>query len=355
MLESREAHGLVRALFEGPLDVVGDVHGEIDALNDLLAVLGYDRRGHHPEGRRLVFVGDLCDRGPDSIAVMERVGEWMERGLAQCVLGNHELNLLRLAPKEGNGWYFDDDHDHAQGKFLVSHKADAASRAWIRRLIQGLPLALERSDLRVVHACWSHASIATVQSAANPDVAALHDAFRDQTYRLLDQDGTLERARQEQTNYRKQLVDPDSLVPLLLASARRDEAVQMSNPVRVLASGMERQAPEPFYSSGKWRMVERAPWWDDYRDDVAVVVGHYWRWPVTVDRAAFGKAGVDLFAGTTAGQGLGPRRNVFCVDYSVGRRFQERLRGQAFRTRLGALRWPERQIAFDDGHIIAAD
>jgi hypothetical protein len=37
---------LVRPLFEGPLDIVGDVHGEIDALRDLLFLrLGYDQAG----------------------------------------------------------------------------------------------------------------------------------------------------------------------------------------------------------------------------------------------------------------------------------------------------------------------
>ena len=94
----------IRALFEGPIDIVGDIHGEIDALRDLLGQLGYDTTGQHPDGRRLVFIGDLTDRGPDSPAVFELVSGLVARGLAQCVLGNHELNLLRQARKEGNGW-----------------------------------------------------------------------------------------------------------------------------------------------------------------------------------------------------------------------------------------------------------
>jgi hypothetical protein len=60
---------LVRPLFDGPIDVVGDVHGEIDALHDLLRHPGYIRHGDHPEGRRLVFLGDLTDRGPDRPSV----------------------------------------------------------------------------------------------------------------------------------------------------------------------------------------------------------------------------------------------------------------------------------------------
>ncbi|HVX57398.1 MAG TPA: metallophosphoesterase, partial [Candidatus Saccharimonadales bacterium] len=113
------------------MDIVGDVHGEVGALLDLLSALGYGANGRHPAGRRLVFVGDLCDRGPDSVAVMELVGELVDRQLAQCVLGNHELNLLRASRKEGNGWYFDDDHDRQEGKFTTSRQASPASRAWI--------------------------------------------------------------------------------------------------------------------------------------------------------------------------------------------------------------------------------
>ena len=97
---------LVRPLFEGPLDVVGDVHGEIEALHALLGHLGYDEEGVHPRGRRLAFIGDLTDRGPDSVAVIDFVRRACERGRAQCVAGNHELNALRNDPKHGNGWFF---------------------------------------------------------------------------------------------------------------------------------------------------------------------------------------------------------------------------------------------------------
>src|ERR1700756_2415469 len=80
---------------DGPLDVVGDVHGELDALTALLAHLGYDAEGGHPDGRHLVFVGDLCDRGPDSPGVIELVQRLVQSGRALVTLGNHEINLLR--------------------------------------------------------------------------------------------------------------------------------------------------------------------------------------------------------------------------------------------------------------------
>ena len=104
----------VAPLLAGPIDVVGDVHGEYLALRQLLSHLGYDQHGEHPGGRRLVFVGDLCDRGPDSPAVIRLVRELIGRDLSQCVLGNHELNVLRQERKNGNGWIFDEHPDHAR-------------------------------------------------------------------------------------------------------------------------------------------------------------------------------------------------------------------------------------------------
>lgn len=340
---------------DGPLDIVGDVHGEVEALRDLLAVLGYDANGRHPEGRRLVFVGDLCDRGPDSVAIMELVGELVDRQLAQCVLGNHELNLLGRSRKEGNGWYFEDDHDREEGKFATSRQADASSRGWIEAFIAQLPIALHSLHLRVVHACWNDNAIQRVASSAEQDASALYDQFEHQSTEALRQDGTLAKAADELRHYHDALRRPESAMVFLPALARKDEANQMANPVRILTSGIERQTTTPFYSSGKWRMVERVAWWDEYTDETPVVIGHYWRWPVPVDRRAFGKEGTDLFAGTTVEQGLGPLANVYCIDYSVGRRFQERLRGGPFMTRLAALRWPERRIAFDDGSVVSID
>ena len=69
-------------LLDGPVDVIGDVHGEIEALSALLGHLGYAPDGRHPAGRRAVFVGDLCDRGPDSPAVLDLVMEWVLAGRA---------------------------------------------------------------------------------------------------------------------------------------------------------------------------------------------------------------------------------------------------------------------------------
>jgi protein phosphatase len=87
------------AHLSGPFDVIGDVHGCRPELDALLARLGWalgaDGRYDHPAGRRLVFVGDPVDRGPDVPGVLELVLELAERGRAAWVPGNHDDKLHR--------------------------------------------------------------------------------------------------------------------------------------------------------------------------------------------------------------------------------------------------------------------
>lgn len=86
----------------GPFDIVGDVHGCFDELLELLTRLGYavtaDGDRHvvsPPEGRKLVFVGDLVDRGPGTPAVLRLVSAMVEAGQAFCVPGNHDVKLVK--------------------------------------------------------------------------------------------------------------------------------------------------------------------------------------------------------------------------------------------------------------------
>jgi len=80
----------------GPFDIIGDIHGCRSELTSLLDRLGYGgspRR--HADGRKVVFLGDLVDRGPDIPGVLRIVMEMVEAGSALCVPGNHEMKLLR--------------------------------------------------------------------------------------------------------------------------------------------------------------------------------------------------------------------------------------------------------------------
>jgi protein phosphatase len=78
----------------GPFDIIGDVHGCLDELTELLAKLGYDGITP-PIGRKAIFVGDLVDRGPGIAGVLRLVMGMVESGAALCVPGNHDIKLMR--------------------------------------------------------------------------------------------------------------------------------------------------------------------------------------------------------------------------------------------------------------------
>lgn len=79
-------------------DAIGDIHGCYAELTELVRKLGYsveDGLLSHPEGRTLVLLGDLTDRGPFNADVFEFVHRnWVEERLL-WVMGNHDDKLLR--------------------------------------------------------------------------------------------------------------------------------------------------------------------------------------------------------------------------------------------------------------------
>jgi protein phosphatase len=140
----------------GPFDIVGDVHGCCDELEDLLALLGYrvDRQGEDvrvtpPPGRTLVFVGDLVDRGPRTPDVLRIAMSMAEQGTALCVEGNHDNKLVRwlsganVKPAHG-----------LQASIDQMAEEDPAFRAAVRKFLGSLPpwLWLDGGALAVAHA-----------------------------------------------------------------------------------------------------------------------------------------------------------------------------------------------------------
>jgi protein phosphatase len=82
------------------LDIIGDIHGLFQEFQLLTGKLGYDwYQGVpvHKGGRKLAFVGDLTDRGPESLKVIETVWElFVKRKIAYYVPGNHCNKLYRF-------------------------------------------------------------------------------------------------------------------------------------------------------------------------------------------------------------------------------------------------------------------
>jgi predicted phosphodiesterase len=84
----------------GSFDIIGDIHGCLTETLLLLEQLGYMitplEEGFQvtpPPNRKVIFLGDLGDRGPDTPGVCRLVMDMIDAGQAYCVLGNHDFKL----------------------------------------------------------------------------------------------------------------------------------------------------------------------------------------------------------------------------------------------------------------------
>lgn len=139
----------------GPFDLIGDVHGCMDELSELIDTLGYARdsagRSAHPEGRTLVFLGDLADRGPQSAAVFGLVVSLVEQDVAQFTPGNHCNKRLRYL--KGNKVRMDNDLEGTIGALAAREQAEEGFTARVRHFIASAPtyLWLDSGRLVVAH------------------------------------------------------------------------------------------------------------------------------------------------------------------------------------------------------------
>ena len=123
--------------------VVGDVHGCIDELESLLARAGWQR------GDRLVLVGDIVAKGPDSASVVALA---RERG-ALGVMGNHDRRVLRLRDIQ-KGKEAADDHGVKPDQQVVLDTLTAADWKYLEAMPLFIRLGSEKRgepETAVVH------------------------------------------------------------------------------------------------------------------------------------------------------------------------------------------------------------
>ena len=134
------------------LDIIGDIHGCYDELLLLLNKLGYDKEGNHPENRKLVFLGDLCDRGPKNLEVLDFVKSLVESRKAYCVKGNHDNKLYKRLKDPSNIKL-----DVTDNSTLIDiHNKDIEYIKGIRNFLKDIPPYLVFDDCNLV---VSHAGI----------------------------------------------------------------------------------------------------------------------------------------------------------------------------------------------------
>jgi len=273
-------------------DLIGDIHGHAEELRTLLGMLGYVRvHGHyrHPEGRRVIFLGDYVDRGPRIREVLEIVRGMVEADSAQAILGNHEINAMRF---------------HAigkSGKPLLSHTPAKIrqlqatpdqfpdldeKREWLR-WFSGLPLFVERDGLRAIHACWDEEAVAHLREIGplEGETLEIHSL----------------RGNREQALLRRIISGPEGMLP----SGVRNETFD-----------------------GTMRREFRVRWWDDlrgvtcrnaifpYDERVPDVAPH------SMPDTGYADAAPPVFFGHYALKDARPgpiRGNLACLDYGMGK------------------------------------
>ena len=155
-------------------DIIGDVHGCDAELVALMERLGHpiDPARPHPEGRRLLFVGDLVDRGPATPAVVLRVKRLVEAGRGLGVAGNHDIRLAEALQGESV------EPGHGLEASLGQIAAESAAvREEVATFLAGLPghLVLDDGRLVVAHAGLEEIHHGSDASAARE--AAIHGAY----------------------------------------------------------------------------------------------------------------------------------------------------------------------------------
>ncbi len=148
-------------------DLIGDVHGCAQSLERLLVKMGYEhKRGcfRHKQ-RKVIFVGDIVDRGPRIREALHIVKDMIDQGQAEIVLGNHEYNALCYCTpgKDGSGRSYLREHN-ARNHRLIRETLEQFSSfpdEWRGFLewFKEIPLFIEKESFRVVHACWDAKAI----------------------------------------------------------------------------------------------------------------------------------------------------------------------------------------------------
>lgn len=110
---------------------VGDVHGRLDLLDQLIAMIEQDAARNPARKSLLIFLGDLIDRGPDSRGVVERLRTFRHDRLhVHLLAGNHEEVLLRLLA--GERGILDDWLKFGGAECLRSYGTDPSSLAGLK-------------------------------------------------------------------------------------------------------------------------------------------------------------------------------------------------------------------------------
>jgi serine/threonine protein phosphatase 1 len=156
---------------------IGDVHGRLDLLDDLLARIRQDADRHHSDERRsLVFLGDYIDRGSESRGVIERLLADPLPGFGTVrLMGNHEEAMLAFLDGDSDGL---DWLSFGGLETLMSYGVPLRSLPRTAEAVEALRMALAEAvpacHVGFIRACVLHHSVGDylfVHAGVRPGIA----------------------------------------------------------------------------------------------------------------------------------------------------------------------------------------
>jgi hypothetical protein len=303
-------------------DIIGDIHGHADLLRELLEKLDYRlvNGAYQNPDRKVVFIGDFIDRGPQQREVLQTVMPMVQQGTALAVMGNHEFNALAFHTKHQgyeDRWLRSRSNKHIQQhiRFLDEYLPLKEELCEALEFFYTLPLWLDLDGIRIVHACWEPAHVRYLEGS--------------------------------------KLLTPDRLMTQeFLVKASKNGSPE-NDAIEALLKGVEYELPSGIFftdKDGHNRTAVRTKWWVDEDTTLENIVlpsgildDETNKLPVrSSDLIGYASSEKPVFFGHYWFQGI-PKivtSNVACMDYSVAKN-----------GKLVAYRWSGEQTLSDENFV----
>ena len=279
------------------IDLIGDIHGHADKLEELLLKLGYSNKSGlyaHPD-RKALFVGDFIDRGPKIRETLAIVKAMVESGNAIALMGNHEYNALCFHFQETEGGHLRKhlikniiQHYETLKQFQNRQEEYEEYLEWFKTL----PLYYETETFRAVHACWDNKNIDFLKKTL------INDRLTDELIYESVNEGTALNQAIEQTLKGKEMKMPEGLSFTDKDGTQRTEIriKWWENPLEATYKSI---SVEPIDNLPEIPIESSILQSNDYyqSNDKKVFFGHYWL-----------KGEPSLY-----------KENICCLDYSVAK------------------------------------
>ncbi|MDT0552122.1 metallophosphoesterase [Urechidicola vernalis] len=293
------------------IDIIGDIHGHADKLEELLLKLHYKKRegvySHH--NRKVLFVGDYIDRGPKIRETLNIVKSMVKSENAIALMGNHEYNALCFHLHDIRGGQLRKhsiknivQHYETLKQFQNRQKEYEEYLDWFKTL----PLYIETDSFKAVHACWDNNNIEYLKKTL------VNDRLTDELIYQSVKEGTELNVAIEETLKGKELSMPNGLYFTDKDGTRRNEIrlKWWEDPSKMTYKSISvlpiENLPEQPIELSELKSL------NFYRDDdKKVFFGHYWL-----------KGEPSLY-----------KDNICCLDYSVakhGKLVAYQLNGEKF-------------------------